>query len=267
MREAILERLRDIEREHHVHVVYACESGSRAWGFASPDSDFDVRFLYLHPTEWYLSFDVERRRDVIETPIIDDLDVSGWDVRKALHLFTRTNGALLEWLHSPIVYREHGELAARLRGLARDVFDSRALRYHYNHMARNNAREHLGGGQVRLKKLLYVLRPLLAIRYVEVNQNLPPVAFETLVSAVAPDDIRPAIDELLVAKRAVGETGEAEPSPVLVRFIRGELDRHEGGFSGPGRPDTAARQATRDTLNDVFREALGVLPTRETGPC
>ena len=94
----ILKRLSTIESAQAITVLYACESGSRAWGFPSPDSDYDVRFLYVHDRDWYLTFDVERRRDVIECPIEDDIDCSGWDLRKALHLFTRTNGALLEWL-------------------------------------------------------------------------------------------------------------------------------------------------------------------------
>lgn len=102
MRDEILKRLIAAEKEHGVRILYACESGSRAWGFASPDSDFDVRFVYAHPADWYLSFDVESRRDVIEYPIVDDIDCGGWDVRKALYLFTRTNGAFLEWLNSPI---------------------------------------------------------------------------------------------------------------------------------------------------------------------
>src|SRR3954452_13450282 len=108
VRDQILKRLEEAEAEHGVRILYACESGSRAWGFASPDSDYGVRFIYAQPRNWYLSFDVERRRDVIEYPIVDDIDQSGWDVRKALYLFTRNNGALLEWLHSPIVYLERG---------------------------------------------------------------------------------------------------------------------------------------------------------------
>jgi len=94
----IRKRLVQAEIEHDVKIVYACESGNRAWGFASPDSDYDVRFIYARSTDWYLSFDVEQRRDVIEYPIVDDIDIGGWDIRKALYLFTRTNGALLEWL-------------------------------------------------------------------------------------------------------------------------------------------------------------------------
>jgi len=128
------------------------------------DSDYDVRFIYVRPREWYLSFDVERRRDVIEYPIVDEIDCSGWDLRKALYLFTRTNGALLEWLNSPIRYIEAGSLASRLRTLVPKAINTVALCYHYSHMARGNAREYLIKDKVRLKKYFYVLRPLLAIR-------------------------------------------------------------------------------------------------------
>ena len=128
--EDIQRRLTAAEIEHDVKVLYACESGSRAWGFASPDSDYDVRFIYAHKRDWYLSFDIERRRDVIEYPIVDDIDIGGWDIRKALYLFTRTNGALLEWLNSPIVYRDQGHLSERLRKYAPTAHNDLALRYH-----------------------------------------------------------------------------------------------------------------------------------------
>lgn len=94
MREEILKRLTDIEGEEDVKIFYACESGSRAWGFPSADSDYDVRFLYRHPEEWYLSVDLEEKRDVIERPINDDLDISGWDLRKALKLLRKSNPPL-----------------------------------------------------------------------------------------------------------------------------------------------------------------------------
>lgn len=147
----IQRRLLEAEIEHNVKVIYACESGSRAWGFASPDSDYDVRFIYTHTPEWYMSFDIERRRDVIEYPIVDDIDIGGWDIRKALHLFTRTNGALLEWISSPIVYREEGAFSNSLRKIAPDAHNDLALRYHYSHMARGNAGDHLSKDKVKLR--------------------------------------------------------------------------------------------------------------------
>ncbi len=117
VRREIQRRLRAVEEEHDVRVLFAVESGSRAWGFPSPNSDYDVRFIYAHPREWYLSLDLEQRRDVIECEIADDIDLSGWDIRKALKLFWQSNPSFVEWLHSPIVYRDQAEFAARARAL------------------------------------------------------------------------------------------------------------------------------------------------------
>ncbi len=250
-------RLDVAEREHDVRVVHACESGSRAWGFASPDSDYDVRFIYVHRPEWYLSFDVERRRDVIEYPIVDEIDIGGWDMRKAMYLLTRTNGALLEWLTGPIRYRENGPLSAGLRELAPRIANDIALRYHYMHLAKSNAGEHFRRGErVRLKKYFYVLRALLAIRHVERGLGLPPVEFARLIETVASPRIVPPIQRLLEAKRGTPELGDGEPVPELDAFIREELDRHADGFSGQGRPESEADDDVRDALNGLFRRTL-----------
>ena len=248
--------LSDIEAEHGVKILYACESGSRAWGFASPDSDYDVRFLYARDQDWYLSFDIERRRDVIEYPIENEIDCSGWDVRKALHLFLRTNGALLEWLHSPIRYLERGDLAQSLRTLAFRCFNPTALCYHYSHMARRNAKEHLLGEQVRLKKYFYVLRPLLAIIHIERGLGIPPVDFEQLADAVAPKHLQPGIAELLELKRKTPELGLGHPIPEINGFIETELERHGDAFSGINRPEVSEKEAVRAQLNEAFRKTI-----------
>ena len=143
MRQAICNQLVQIEQEHRICILYAVESGSRAWGFASRDSDYDVRFIYIHPLDWYLS--IRDQRDVIECPIDHELDVSGWDLRKALGLFAKSNPPLLEWLGSPIVYKDSNGLADRLRCLLIETFSSQRCMYHYLHMARGNYREYLKG--------------------------------------------------------------------------------------------------------------------------
>ena len=252
----ILRRLKSAENEHNVRILYCCESGSRAWGFASPDSDYDVRFIYVRPREWYLSFDVERRRDVIEYPIVDEIDCGGWDIRKALYLFTRTNGALLEWLNSPIIYVENGDTAAALRDLAPQALNKIALCYHYSHMARGNAREYLFKDQARLKKYFYVLRPLLAIRYLEQDLGVPPVKFTELLQAVAPESIKPAVHRLLELKRRTPELGLGDPVVEINQFIETELARHAAGYQGEGRPDVCDAKSTRNSLNNIFRAAI-----------
>ena len=255
-RREILQRLNEIETLHGVKIIYACESGSRAWGFASPDSDYDARFLYVRNQDWYLSFDVERQRDVIECPIANEIDCSGWDIRKALHLFMRTNGALLEWLHSPIRYLERGDFAQSLRTLAPKCFNPTALCYHYSHMARRNAREYLLEDRVRLKKYFYVLRPLLAIIHVERCLGIPPVNFDQLVDAVAPEQLLPGIAKLLELKRKTPELGLGRSIPQIDAFIKAELQRHAGAFSGMGRPEVSKKEKVRNQLNEAFRNAI-----------
>src|SRR5512139_3353952 len=185
VRQRVLRALDEIEARHDVKVLFACESGSRGWGFASPDSDYDVRFVYVHALPWYLQ--VEAARDVIELPISDELDVSGWELRKALQLMHRSNPTLLEWLDSPVAYREEPAATARLRSLAPQFFSPLSVRHHYLSMARKNFRGYLQGEQVRLKKYLYVLRPLLAVRWIDRGLGMPPMRFADLAAATLGD--------------------------------------------------------------------------------
>jgi len=226
MKEKIVNRLREIEGEHKVKVLYGCESGSRAWGFPSLDSDYDVRFLYLHPLEWYLS--LRQKHDVIEYPVEGQLDLSGWDLRKALLLFRKSNPPLMEWLGSPIVYLEEYSIAQKLRELARDYFSPIASSYHYLRMAQGNYRDYLQGDNVWLKKYFYVLRPILAVQWIENGHGIVPTEFDVLVEKLVTEpDIREAIDLLIESKRA-GEELEYGPRIDLINeFIERELERFE----------------------------------------
>lgn len=149
MKARITTELARIEAEEQVRILYACESGSRAWGFPSRDSDYDVRFIYVRRVDWYLS--IYDKRDVIERPISGMLDINGWDLRKALNLFRKSNPPLLEWLRSPIVYKESYSTAEGIRRIFPATFSPRSCMYHYLHMARGNYREYLQGEQVRVK--------------------------------------------------------------------------------------------------------------------
>jgi predicted nucleotidyltransferase len=256
IRKEILRRLKLAEEEHEIMIVYACESGSRAWGFESPDSDYDIRFIYAHKEDWYLSFDVESRRDVVEYPIVDEIDCSGWDIKKAMYLFTRTNGALLEWLNSPIKYIEVGNFAKSMRSISPRASNKTALCYHYSHMARGNAKEYLFSEEVKLKKYFYVLRPLLAIRFLEKIGTPPPVEFEKLLYSVCPKRLVPIIEDLIELKRNTPEIGYGPQIPEINTFIESEFDRHGTAFSGQGRPDIVESKAIRGELNELFREVV-----------
>jgi len=212
----IQKALLDIEERYDVRVLYACESGSRAWGFASEDSDWDGRFIYIHPRDWYLT--IESRRDVIEEMLPGDLDLSGWDIRKAMLLLRKSNPPLLEWLDSPIVYRKDKAFFERFLALSQEYYSDARCFYHYWGMAVGNVRNYFQTDLVPLKKYLYVLRPLLACQWIEQGKGSVPMRFETLVDGVIRDsDLRSEIDGLISAKRAGGEMGKG---PKLRRFRR-----------------------------------------------
>ncbi len=226
IRAEIEARLAAIEADHGVRVLYACESGSRGWGFASADSDYDVRFIYVHPLPWYLS--VSTSRDVIELPLAQSLDISGWELRKALGLLRKGNATLVEWLDSPVVYRADLRFLDVIREAARQTHRAERSFHHYVHMARRNCREYLRGERVRLKKYLYVLRPLLATLWIEQGRGVAPMRFQALVDGLVTDrELRAAIDSLLVSKRATTEAEYGQPLPIIDAFIEQELTRLE----------------------------------------
>ena len=174
VQEIIPDKLKEIEARENIRVIHCVESGSRAWGFASPDSDYDVRFIYVRPLEYYLRLD--KTRDVIEWQLDETLDINGWDLQKALRLLHSSNPTLFEWNNSPIVYKttpEWGEISAVID----QFFQKKAGLYHYLSTAKKNYREYLKGDMVKLKKYFYVLRPILACRWILEKQTPPPMLF------------------------------------------------------------------------------------------
>ncbi len=250
MEEFIRFQLREIEASENVRIVYACESGSRAWGFPSADSDYDVRFLYVHAVEWYLS--IHEKRDVIEHPVDDGRDISGWDLKKALRLFRKSNPPLLEWLGSPIVYLEKYSVATRMRELASVYYSPTACLYHYLHMARGNFREYLKGEEVWVKKYFYVLRPILAMNWIERRLGIVPTDFNILIDRlVSEPKLRTEIGRLLLAKRAGAELDRGPRIDSISEFIEHELERWEGSDITDHE-----RTVSNDRLDELFRESL-----------
>ncbi|PTU74017.1 nucleotidyltransferase domain-containing protein [Pseudomonas mangrovi] len=246
MRARVLEELQRVERERNVKVLYACESGSRAWGFASPDSDYDVRFVYVEKPDWFIQVDAPR--DVIERPLDDELDVSGWELRKTLGLLRKSNPTLLEWLDSPLVYRQEDAATARLRELAELFYSPPAARNHYLSMAKKNFRGYLQGESVRFKKYFYVLRPLLAVRWIDQGRGRPPMTFADLLQTVEDGALLAEVDELLALKRNAGEAAYGPRRPALHAFIEEQLERPV-----PTLPRT---QADSGLLDDYLREMV-----------
>jgi len=228
MKKEILKQLKVIEAEENIKILYACESGSRAWGFPSQDSDYDVRFIYLRDIKWYLRVDYEYQRDVVERPIDDLLDINGWDLKKALLLMRKSNPSLIEWLNSPIVYCCDEEFTAGMKKLTLEYYSPRACFYHYSHMASGNNREYLQNDMVKTKKYFYVLRPILAMLWIEQDLGVVPMEFETLVKTLVDDErLLKDINQLLADKKKGFETEYAPRVDSISEFVNAELERLE----------------------------------------
>jgi len=249
-----------IEREQNVRILLAAESGSRAWRFASPDSDYDVRFIYVRRLEDYVS--IETPRDVIERPLDAVLDINGWDLRKALQLMMKSNAVLLEWLSSPVRYRADDDACRQLGELARADADLTALAFHYDRLARG-AWSPAEGEQnpIRLKSYFYALRPALALLWLRDHGAPPPMDLPRLMDGAAlSQELRAAIGGLLELKTLSLETATAVREPIIESFLS-EILAVEA--EPPGRRALAESRVQADRL---FRRAAGVevleIPTK-----
>ena len=221
MRETILSKLDEIENRENVKILLAVESGSRAWGFASPDSDYDVRFIYVRPKEDYLR--LEKTRDVIELPIEGELDINGWDLDKTLRLLRASNPTLFEWFSSPIVYRETA-FAQEFRSIMQRYFSSKRGLSHYLSMASSNYREYLKGNMVKAKKYFYVLRPVLACRWILDKGSPPPMLFSELMEAELNPVPLPDVNRLLDLKMNAPEIKTIPKIESINRYLDSSLE-------------------------------------------
>lgn len=243
--------LKNLEQQLNIKILYAVESGSRAWGFASTDSDWDVRFIYIHREAWYLSID--DKKDSVEIMLPNDLDLSGWEMRKALKLFRKSNPPLLEWLNSPIVYHEEKAIVEEFRGLMTEYFNPKSCLHHYLHMAEGNFREYLQRDLVRIKKYFYVLRPVLACQWIEQTDTMAPTEFQKLFETQIEDgELKIEIEKLLARKRSGDELGEEPKIQILNDFLEERIQYYSNyvkQFELKKQPDT-------EKLNQFFRMTL-----------
>ncbi|MCW3465721.1 nucleotidyltransferase domain-containing protein [Chitinophaga nivalis] len=249
MEDIILEKIKAIEAEHQVKILYACESGSRAWGFASPDSDYDVRFIYTRHINDYLS--ITDLRDVIELPVNEVLDVSGWDLKKGLQLFLKSNAPLYEWLQSPIVYQETSDFRQLLNTLREKYYSPRAACHHYLSMAWNTFSSQLQGPEVKLKKYFYVLRPMLACQWILAGKGVPPMEFSRLRTLITDDALQQEVEALLRLKADADESTYIAPIAALHNWIAYTLD--ECKIASAELP--VLRNDTVE-LNSIFRKYI-----------
>jgi uncharacterized protein len=226
LRDKILAEIQKIEGQYEVKICLAVESGSRAWGFPSKDSDYDVRFIYVHKKDWYLSID--QKRDVIELPINDLLDINGWEVTKALRLFRKSNPPLMEWLHSGIVYYQAFSLVDQMKTIQNQVFLPQSALYHYLNMAKGNFRDYLRNDEVKIKKYFYVLRPVLACVWIERYNTVPPIEFQTLVEELLEEGQLKQDILTLLERKISGDELNLEPKVTVINdFLEKEIIRLE----------------------------------------
>lgn len=255
LEDLVEQKLQEIEEKEHVRILHAVESGSRSWGFASPDSDYDVRFIYVRRPEDYLK--LEPVRDVIEWELDETLDINGWDLQKALRQYHRSNSTLFEWSNSPVVYRTT-EAWKQIHQEASPYFSVKASMYHYYGTAKSNFMEFLQGDTVKYKKYFYVIRPVPACLWIEEHACPPPVLFSELMEAVLGDQsqkdeyrkVRQAVERLLEIKALTPESGAGARIEVLNCFIEAQLE-HSKKLLDTMKDD---RTDSWETLDRLFLE-------------
>jgi len=210
----VTNELIEIEKSKDVNILFACESGSRAWGFASPDSDYDVRFIYTKPLKWYLS--VSEKKDAID--IMDgDFDAVGWELKKQLKLMMKSNIPALEHLFSPIIYKGNDLLIKEMRAIGSECFSPIKSMFHYLSMSKKYE-EKLQKDDVKLKDLFYALRTSLAGKWILENNSLPPVTFDKMLCLVD-DNLENEIRILMKIKGKKGERYLHPKNEIVVKLV------------------------------------------------
>lgn len=247
MKDKILHKLQEIEKQKDVEILYAVESGSRVWGFASPDSDYDIRFIYRHDLNYYLS--LWEQPDVIEFMTKDNLDGSGWDLRKTVQLLAKSNAPLLEWLYSPVVYYENEAFATQMRALAKDCFSPIACLHHYLGTTKKFMTV-CEQDEVKLKSYFYALRTALAGKWIIENNNFPPVAFAELLP-IAPQNIQDKVKELMQLKVHQDESYLHPKETLITNFLIKTVQYNQENASKLG-----SGKKMNEELDGVFRRMI-----------
>lgn len=247
--ELVGRKLKEIEERENIRVLHAAESGSRAWGIASPDSDYDVRFVYVRPMDFYLK--LQDKKDFIDWELNQVLDINGWDITKALQHFYKSNATLYEWGNSPIIYKTTPQWE-KIMKLAEEYFSGKSAMYHYYGTARKNYEAYLMEDMVKYKKYFYVFRPILACKWIEKKKCPPPVLFQTLAEEILEKEMKPAVDRLVEAKLQMTESEKRGKIQELNDYIQENLEYYQALLSE--MPED--RNKDWEPLNRSFRELL-----------
>jgi predicted nucleotidyltransferase len=251
--------IKQVEIDYDIKVLYACEAGSRAWGFPSKKSDYDVRFIYINRKNWYLSIDQKRdvieipKRDSISMPIDEQLDLSGWELTKALRLFRKSNPSLLEWLHSSIVYWQAFSTITQMRQIEQEVFSPVICLQHYLKMGKRNFRDCLQSEGIKIKKYINALRPILAAKWIEAHQAFPPIEFQAMVDClITSGELKDAISNTIEQKMK----GEELNSILNIMIINQYLQKEIGHLEAYAQKIEKVISDPVSDLDELFRVTL-----------
>lgn len=255
MRKTILTELENIEKEHGVKILYAIESGSRGWGFESTDSDYDVRFIYQRPLEWYIR--VDEQKDTLDLPIDEVLDINGWDISKVIKLMAKSNSCIFEWLSSPIIYRENETLAQGLKEVAGYYYRPKAGVYHYINLAKNSMKYMEEDGSIRIKKFFYALRPVMASLYIEKYRVVPPMNLMDIMKELTLEKaLVTEIKELILYKQKLTEADTFYPSETLKDFVVGHIQRLSEEVAGLPKSQHKEFDKANEALRDILLKGI-----------
>lgn len=251
MDEKIKKYLSGLEKNKGIKILLACEKGSRAWGFPSPDSDFDVRVIYKHDKDWYLGLTEEK--DTIEYFLENnEIDISGWDLRKALRLLAKSNPPLLERIQSPIIYKADKEFLTGINSVAKKTYSRIATIHHYLSMAKKAFEEVTNEEEYKLKKFFYALRASVACLWILEKEEIPPIEFGKMLNGLdLPANIKIRIGELIEKKSTISETYRHKGETVLIEFMKASIERAENESQS-----LPASKGKMIDLNDFFLKTL-----------
>ena len=250
MKTLIQAQIKELELRHNIRILFAIESGSRAWGFPSPDSDYDVRFIYAQPLDWYLT--IQDKKDTLDFPINGELDIGGWDIKKAMLLLKKSNAPLLEWMQSPIIYKVEPGFSDALKALCGDFYSPKAVMHHYLSMAKKHKTLiEESGDKVRLKTYFYALRAALAGNWILHHDTVPPIEFSKLLYLVEDNAVRNQILELIAVKGVRDESFVYQRNAQIEQLIDDLISDNDTQF-----PNLKASKGDVGILDAFFRKIV-----------
>jgi len=251
MKQEIESAIQHLEEELRIKVLFACETGSRAWGFPSPDSDYDVRLIYVHSLDWYLQ--LSEPKDTLDRMLADrEIDISGWEIRKSLRLLQKSNAALLERIQSPILYQFDDSFLQQIHQLAPQFYSRISTLHHYLGLAKKSFAPISNVPSYRLKKFFYALRAASVCQWILEKDEVPPIEFPKVLAGIpVSESIRERIRELISLKATVSESYEHKGEPEILTFIAHAIEQAEA----KGSKLPAAKGDTK-SLNTFLWEIL-----------